>query len=171
MPANVQDVSVETDPDARNTAGEPSTGPERDQAGLGGVPLDDFGADNFLAALRHDEGDEDSILLDEEEPGMESGDAGMSVDDDDEVEGTVEPNGAKRRQWICKVCSAFAGAGVRSFGVSYFCATCSRMKKGKVTLCNKARRLKHGSDLTCNEVWRQTWKNGTAISADLQHKI
>ncbi|RLN96058.1 hypothetical protein BBJ28_00025032 [Nothophytophthora sp. Chile5] len=87
------------------------------------------------------------------------------------LEKTKEMNGAKRRQWLCKVCSAFAGAGVRSNETSYFCATCSHAKKGRVTLCNKARRLEHGSTFTCNEVWHQSWKNGTAIPADKQHKI
>lgn len=87
------------------------------------------------------------------------------------IEKTEEMNGAKRRQWLCKVCSAYAGAGVRSFETSYFCSTCSLAKKGRVTLCNKARRLEHGSTLTCNEVWHQSWKNGTAIPAEMQHKI
>ncbi|KAE9035790.1 hypothetical protein PR002_g7382 [Phytophthora rubi] len=87
------------------------------------------------------------------------------------LEKTDEMNGAKRRQWLCKVCSAYAGAGVRSFETSFFCATCSRAKKGRVTLCNKPRRLAHGSSLTCDQVWHQSWKNGTAIPAELQHKI
>ncbi|KAE8882584.1 hypothetical protein PF003_g33316 [Phytophthora fragariae] len=87
------------------------------------------------------------------------------------LEKTEEMNGTKRRQWLCKVCSAYAGAGVRSFETSYVCASCSRTKKGRVTLCNKARRLEHGSSLTCNEVWHQSWKNGTAIPAALQDKI
>ncbi|KAE9268194.1 hypothetical protein PR003_g31528, partial [Phytophthora rubi] len=60
------------------------------------------------------------------------------------LEKTEEMNGTKRRQWLCKVCSAYAGAGVRSFETSYVCASCSRTKKGRVTLCNKARRLEHG---------------------------
>ncbi|KAE9260116.1 hypothetical protein PR003_g34505 [Phytophthora rubi] len=54
------------------------------------------------------------------------------------LEKTDEMNGAKRRQWLCKVCSAYAGAGVRSFETSFFCATCSRAKKGRVTLCKIA---------------------------------
>lgn len=87
------------------------------------------------------------------------------------LEKTEEKNGNKRRQWLCKVCSAYAGPGVRSFETSYFCATCSRVKKGRVTLCNKARRLDHGSALTCNEVWHQSWRNGMAIPAEMQHKI
>ncbi|KAE9312679.1 hypothetical protein PF001_g9109 [Phytophthora fragariae] len=87
------------------------------------------------------------------------------------LEKTEEMNGTKRRQWLCKVCSAYAGAGVRSFETSYVCASCSRTKKGRVTLCNKARRLEHGSSLTCNEVWHQSWKNCTAIPAALQDKI
>ncbi|ETN03885.1 hypothetical protein PPTG_23715 [Phytophthora nicotianae INRA-310] len=72
------------------------------------------------------------------------------------LEKTEEKNGNKRRQWLWKVCSAYAGPGVRNFETSYFCATCSRVKKGRVTLCNKARRLDHGSALTCNEVWHQS---------------
>ncbi|KAE9032666.1 hypothetical protein PR001_g10510 [Phytophthora rubi] len=87
------------------------------------------------------------------------------------LEKTEEMNGAKRRQWLCKVCSAYAGAGVRSYETSYFCATCSREKKGRVTLCNKPRRLDRGSALTCDQVWHQSWKNGTAIPPELQHKI
>ncbi|KAG3077701.1 hypothetical protein PI124_g7819 [Phytophthora idaei] len=63
------------------------------------------------------------------------------------IEKTEEMNGVKR-QWLCKVCSAYAGAGVRSFEASYFCATCSRAKKGRVTLCNKARRIQHGNHPT-----------------------
>ncbi|KAG4227701.1 hypothetical protein PC116_g23922 [Phytophthora cactorum] len=64
------------------------------------------------------------------------------------IEKTEEMNGVKRCQWLCKVCSAYARAGVRSFEASYFCATCSRAKKGRVTLCNKARRLQHGNHPT-----------------------
>lgn len=86
------------------------------------------------------------------------------------LEKTTEMNGAKRRQWLCKVCSAYAGSGVRTFETSYFCATCSREKKGRVTLCIKPRRLDHGSALTCDQVWHQSWKNGTAIPPQLQHK-
>eukprot|EP00644_Phytophthora_capsici_P003366 jgi/Phyca11/130880/e_gw1.99.87.1 len=77
----------------------------------------------------------------------------------------------KYRQWLCKVCSAFAGPGARSFETSYFCATCTRAKKGRVTLCNKARRLEHGNRLTCDQIWHQTWRNGTSIPPELQHKI
>ncbi|KAE9288524.1 hypothetical protein PR003_g25787 [Phytophthora rubi] len=50
-------------------------------------------------------------------------------------------------------------------------ATCVRTKKGGVALCNKARRLEHGSSLTCNKVWHQSWKYGTAIPAALQDKM
>ncbi|KAE9317371.1 hypothetical protein PR003_g18488 [Phytophthora rubi] len=87
------------------------------------------------------------------------------------LEKTEELNGTKRRQWLCKVCSAYAGPDTRSFETSYFCAECSRVKKGRVTLCNKTRRLEHGSALTCNEVWHQSWKNGMAIPPEMQHKI
>ncbi|ETP46936.1 hypothetical protein F442_06903 [Phytophthora nicotianae P10297] len=59
---------------------------------------------------------------------------------------------AKNRQWLCKVCSAFAGLGVRSFETSYFYATCTRSKRGRVSLCNKAQRLDHGSSLTCDQI-------------------
>eukprot|EP00644_Phytophthora_capsici_P018886 jgi/Phyca11/132154/e_gw1.138.16.1 len=54
---------------------------------------------------------------------------------------------------------------------SYFCRTCSLSKKVRVSLYNKARRLEEGSDLTCSQVWHQTWRNGTAIPAEIQHKI
>ncbi|POM79933.1 Hypothetical protein PHPALM_2291 [Phytophthora palmivora] len=87
------------------------------------------------------------------------------------LELTDERNGMKRRQWLCKVCSAYAGPGVRSFETSYSCATCTKAKRGRVTLCNKARRLQHGSLLTCNQIWHQRWRNGTAIPHELQHKI
>lgn len=72
------------------------------------------------------------------------------------LEKTVEMNGNKRGQWLCKVCSAYAGAGVRSYETSFFCATCSREKKGGVTLCKKLRRLEHGSALTCDQVWHHS---------------
>eukprot|EP00644_Phytophthora_capsici_P004617 jgi/Phyca11/111015/e_gw1.19.394.1 len=84
---------------------------------------------------------------------------------------TREKNGGKTRQWLCKVCSALAGAGTRSFESGYFCKACSIAKKGRVALCNKARRLELGSDLTCSQVWHQTWKNGTAIPPEYQDKI
>ncbi|ETP25834.1 hypothetical protein F441_01328 [Phytophthora nicotianae CJ01A1] len=87
------------------------------------------------------------------------------------LELTNERNGGKRRQWLCKVCSAYAGSGVRSFETSYSCPTCTKAKKGRVTLCNKARRLQHGSILTCNQIWHQSWRNGMAIPPELQHKI
>ncbi|GMG16321.1 unnamed protein product [Phytophthora fragariaefolia] len=87
------------------------------------------------------------------------------------LEKTEELNGAKRRQWLCKVCSAYAGPGTRSFETSYFCAACSRVKKGRVTLCNKARGLEHGSALTCSEVWHQSWKNSMVLPPEMQHKI
>eukprot|EP00644_Phytophthora_capsici_P019210 jgi/Phyca11/132339/e_gw1.153.14.1 len=77
----------------------------------------------------------------------------------------------KNRQWLCKVCSAFAGPGVRSFETSYFCAACTRAKRGRVSLCNKARRLDQGSSLTCDQIWHQTWRNGTAIPPEYQDKI
>ncbi|OWZ04723.1 hypothetical protein PHMEG_00023329, partial [Phytophthora megakarya] len=58
-----------------------------------------------------------------------------------------------------------------SYETSYFCSTCSRVKNGRVTLCNKPRRLERGISLTCDQVWHQSWKNGMAIPPDLQHKI
>eukprot|EP00644_Phytophthora_capsici_P018812 jgi/Phyca11/132185/e_gw1.140.20.1 len=61
---------------------------------------------------------------------------------------TKEKNEQKSRQWLCKVCSALAGPGIRSYESSYFCRTCSLSKKGRVSLCNKSRRLEQGSDLT-----------------------
>ncbi|ETN21771.1 hypothetical protein PPTG_21137 [Phytophthora nicotianae INRA-310] len=39
------------------------------------------------------------------------------------------------------------------------------------TLCNKARRQQHGSILTCNQIWHQSWRNGMTIPPELQHKI
>ncbi|GMF51073.1 unnamed protein product [Phytophthora fragariaefolia] len=87
------------------------------------------------------------------------------------LEKTDQVNGAKRRQWLCDVCFAYTGAGVRSFDTIHFCASCSRAKKGRVTLCNKPRRVQHGSSLTCAQMWHQSWKNGRVIPAELQHKI
>ncbi|OWZ02138.1 LOW QUALITY PROTEIN: hypothetical protein PHMEG_00026348 [Phytophthora megakarya] len=87
------------------------------------------------------------------------------------LEQTDEMNGSKRRQWLCKVFSAYAGAGVRSYETSYFCSTCSCVKNGRVTLCNKPRRVDEAPRFTCDQVWHQSWKNGMAIPPDLQHKI
>ncbi|ETM97777.1 hypothetical protein PPTG_20052 [Phytophthora nicotianae INRA-310] len=41
--------------------------------------------------------------------------------------------------------------------------------KRRQWLC-KVRRLDRGNQLTCSQIWHQTWKNGTAIPAALQHK-
>ncbi|OWZ00945.1 LOW QUALITY PROTEIN: hypothetical protein PHMEG_00027762 [Phytophthora megakarya] len=49
-------------------------------------------------------------------------------------------------------CSAYAGAGVRSYENSYFCPTCLRVKNGRVTLRNKPRHLERGISLTCDHV-------------------
>ncbi|GMF46375.1 unnamed protein product [Phytophthora fragariaefolia] len=86
---------------------------------------------------------------------------------------TKEKNGGKTksRQWLCKVCSAMAGPGTRSYESRFFCRACSIAKKGRVALCNKARRLDQGSDLTCSHVWHQTWRNGTAVPPHFQDKI
>ncbi|KAE9009260.1 hypothetical protein PR001_g16482 [Phytophthora rubi] len=69
------------------------------------------------------------------------------------------------------MCSAYAGADVRGFETRFVCVSCSRTKKSGVTLCIEARRLEHGSSLTCNEVWHQSWKYGTAIPAAWQDEM
>ncbi|POM71759.1 Hypothetical protein PHPALM_11628 [Phytophthora palmivora] len=79
------------------------------------------------------------------------------------LEKTTEMNGFKRRQWLCKLVFV---ASRQATSVPLALA-----KKGRVTLCNKPRRLKHGVSLTCDQVWHQTWKNGMAIPPNLQHKI
>ncbi|DAZ93363.1 TPA: hypothetical protein N0F65_001548 [Lagenidium giganteum] len=73
----------------------------------------------------------------------------------------------KRRQYRCQVCAAFAEKNTTTFETSFFCATCSQKKGGRVSLCNKAR----GRELTCNQIWHQTWKNGDAIPKQFQKKI
>ncbi|KAE9292829.1 hypothetical protein PR003_g24656, partial [Phytophthora rubi] len=161
----------------------------------GSIPFDEFDSENFLDALRRDqlfaptdgddlnigrddwllaldseeEGDKDSILLDE--VSEEEGKSDAEVDEDADLSDDDAEDEHSQDEVPVAVCSAYAGAGVRSFETSYVCASCSRTKKGRVTLCNKARRLEHGSSLTCNEVWHQSWKNGTAIPAALQDKI
>ncbi|KAJ8544397.1 hypothetical protein ON010_g11870 [Phytophthora cinnamomi] len=67
--------------------------------------------------------------------------------------------------------SVLCGAGVRNYETIYYSATCSREMKERVTLCNKPRRLEHGSALACDQVWHQSWTNSTAIPPQLQHKI
>ncbi|KAE9025032.1 hypothetical protein PR003_g11892 [Phytophthora rubi] len=69
------------------------------------------------------------------------------------------------------MCSAYAEAGVRGSETSFVCASCSHTKKAGVTLCNKARRLEHGSSLTCNEAWHQSSKYGMAIPSAMQDKM
>ncbi|POM78603.1 Hypothetical protein PHPALM_3847 [Phytophthora palmivora] len=49
------------------------------------------------------------------------------------LEKTEETNDIKRRQWLCKGCSANVGAGVRSCETRSFCAcACARKKKGDI---------------------------------------
>ncbi|POM65476.1 Hypothetical protein PHPALM_18797 [Phytophthora palmivora] len=73
------------------------------------------------------------------------------------LEKTEEMNGIKRRQWLCKVCSEYAGAGVRSCETSCFCVVCSREKKTRRT--------------HLRQVWHHIWKNGATMPPHMQHKI
>lgn len=73
----------------------------------------------------------------------------------------------KRRQYLCKVCSAYSDGPQRSAESSYWCEACTEAFGGRVALCNRAR---HGN-LTCSQIWHDTWRNGTAIPPELRKKI
>ena len=74
----------------------------------------------------------------------------------------------KRRQYLCKVCSAFSDKQHRSFETSYFCEACTRERGGRVALCN---RIHPGQTITCTQIWHDTWKDGSLIHNDLRKKI
>ncbi|POM74928.1 Hypothetical protein PHPALM_8034 [Phytophthora palmivora] len=77
----------------------------------------------------------------------------------------------KRRQYLCKVCSAFSDAKTKSFETSYFCPRCSETFGGRVPLCRHVRRPESGNVLTCMQIWHQTWNDGTCIPPQLKKKI
>jgi hypothetical protein len=70
---------------------------------------------------------------------------------------------------VCKVCSIYnqAQEAEERTGANttrYFCVDCSN-DRGKVYLCNVARRLSQGNALSCFSIWHSLWKNGEAIPA------
>ncbi|OWZ05992.1 LOW QUALITY PROTEIN: hypothetical protein PHMEG_00021815 [Phytophthora megakarya] len=77
----------------------------------------------------------------------------------------------KRRQYLCKVCSAFADSKAKSFETSFFCIHCSDAFGGRVPLCRHTRRVDSGNTLTCAQIWHETWNNGTQIPPNLKKKI
>lgn len=73
----------------------------------------------------------------------------------------------KRRQYMCKVCSIYNDGNKRTLESSYICVACEQALGGRVALCNCVRR----GQLTCSQVWHDTWSNGTAIPSELRKKI
>lgn len=122
------EATKQNDPAAENTPPEPMADHMRNQTRLGGVPLDDFDAENYLVALRRDrlfdttdgiepdvgegdwvhaldldaEGDEDYILLDEKVPDLAIGDGDLSTDDCDELCHTYEQADCLQKTWSYK---------------------------------------------------------------------
>ncbi|KAG2801748.1 hypothetical protein PC119_g18095 [Phytophthora cactorum] len=77
----------------------------------------------------------------------------------------------KRRQYLCKVCSAFADKNTKSFETSYYCEDCGDIYDGRVPLCDSIRRKEERNKCTCYEVWRETWNDGKNIPPGLKKKI
>lgn len=77
----------------------------------------------------------------------------------------------KRRQYLCKVCSAFADTKTKSFETSFFCQQCSDAFGGRVPLCRHVRRVESGNTLTCSQIWHDTWGDGKIIPPSLKKKI
>ncbi|ETO75572.1 hypothetical protein F444_08877 [Phytophthora nicotianae P1976] len=77
----------------------------------------------------------------------------------------------KRRQHLCKVCSALATPQTKSFETSYYCEQCTPNFGGYVPLCNKVRHEETGNTLTFGQIWHELWRNGTAIPAHLKKRI
>ncbi|ETL45674.1 hypothetical protein L916_04274 [Phytophthora nicotianae] len=77
----------------------------------------------------------------------------------------------KRRQHLCKVCSAMASSKTKGFESRYFCEACEELYDGYVPLCNCVRRKAVGNRLTCDQIWHDSWANGTAIPAHLTKNI
>ncbi|ETK96984.1 hypothetical protein L917_00383 [Phytophthora nicotianae] len=77
----------------------------------------------------------------------------------------------KRRQYLCKVCSAFADKNAKSFESSYLCQKCSNVYGGRVPLCDSIRRKEEGNTRTCYEIWHEVWNDGKANPPGLIKKI
>jgi hypothetical protein len=77
----------------------------------------------------------------------------------------------KRRQYLCKVCSAFADSKTKSFETSFYCQPCSDAFGGLVPLCRHVRRVESGNTLTCSQIWHDTWGDGKNIPPNLKKKI
>lgn len=77
----------------------------------------------------------------------------------------------KRRQYLCKVCSAFADSKTKSFETSFFCPRCSDAFGGRVPLCRHVRRVESGNTLTCSQIWHETWGDGKSVPPSLKKKI
>jgi hypothetical protein len=77
----------------------------------------------------------------------------------------------KRRQYLCKVCSAFADSKTKSFETSFYCQPCSDAFGGLVPLFRHVRRVESGNTLTCSQIWHDTWGDGKNIPPNLKKKI
>lgn len=77
----------------------------------------------------------------------------------------------KRRQYLCKVCSAYSDANTKSFEASFFCQECSDTFGGRVPLCRQVRSVESGNSLTCAQIWHDTWNDGKCIPPALKKKI
>lgn len=77
----------------------------------------------------------------------------------------------KRRQHLCKVCSALSAPKTKSFETTWYCRTCSTCVGGQVSLCDRVRRKDSGNMLSCSQIWHEEWVNGTAIPPALRKKI
>ncbi|RLN93735.1 hypothetical protein BBJ28_00023199 [Nothophytophthora sp. Chile5] len=75
------------------------------------------------------------------------------------------------RQYLCKVCSAFADPLNKSFETSYHCPRCTEYFGGRVPLCRQVRRVGSGNTLTCAQIWHDTWNDGKNIPPSLKKKI
>ncbi|OWZ01755.1 hypothetical protein PHMEG_00026796 [Phytophthora megakarya] len=71
----------------------------------------------------------------------------------------------KRRQPLCKVCSAFTSG--KSYETSYFGPTSSETFDERVPLCPKIRRMIQGNTLTCTQIWHDVWNDSRNISPHL----
>ncbi|ETO68377.1 hypothetical protein F444_14768 [Phytophthora nicotianae P1976] len=76
----------------------------------------------------------------------------------------------KRRQHPCKICSAIAPPNTKGPESRFFCQACEELHNGYVPLCNCVRRKEVGNRLTCDQIWHDSWANGTAIPAHLRKK-
>lgn len=67
-------------------------------------------------------------------------------------------NGTRIKYNACKVCSLLSTRHETSF----YCVDCSD-ERGKIWLCNVARRPGLGNTQTCWNLWHTQWYNGTKI--------